>query len=283
MSGAAGEVRCLAAMLGYARAYAKLGWRVLPVEPGGKHPVLFDWPHRASADAELLARWFGRTPAANLAVATGPGSGIFVLDIDGVEAGRALVELERRHGPLPDLYPQQWTGGGRAGWHAFFAWPDGRQITNSVGKLAPGIDIRGAGGCCMLAPSVTAEPYRWAPDRDPWTLPPAPAPAWLVELLDPPPVPARPWSPPDRAAGSERYLERAVAAELALIAAAPEGRRNDQLNESAFALFRFAAEGRLPAAEIASGLMAAARHAGLPEREASGTIRSAATKRGVRL
>jgi hypothetical protein len=68
-------------------------------------------------------------------VATGPKSGIFVLDVDGPEGEQALVALEQRHGPLPDLYPMQWTGGGRGGWQAFFAWPEGRTIRNSAGRL----------------------------------------------------------------------------------------------------------------------------------------------------
>jgi hypothetical protein len=116
-------------------------------------------------------------------------------------------------------------------------------------------------------------------------IPPEPAPNWLVDLLDPPAPPEAPraaWHGP-RSATDDRYLLRAIEAELALVACAPVGRRNNQLNESAFNLFRFAAEGRLGTDAIASGLEAAARHAGLSDNEIAATLKSAAAKRGVQL
>jgi hypothetical protein len=239
----------------------------------------------ATTDPATIRRWLDRFPRANLAVRTGPESNLLVLDVDGVEGERSLVELERRHGPLPELYPMQWTGGGRGGWQAFFAYPAGRQIGNSGGKLGPKLDTRGNRGYALVPPSVTSAPYRWAVDRKPGNIPPGDAPAWLVDLLDPP---AQPEAPRETWAGQsssidDRYLLRALEAELALVASAPEGRRNDQLNESAFNLFRFSAEGRLAADAVAHGLKAAARHAGLNAREIASTLRSAATRRGVRL
>jgi hypothetical protein len=267
-------------------SYAGLGWRVLPVEPGGKRPLLERWPERATTNPDQLKRWFGRSPDANLAIATGPKSGIFVLDIDGPEGERSLVELERRHSPLPELYPMQWTGGGRGGWQAFFRYPEGREIGNSAGRLGPKLDTRGTGGYCLLPPSVTAEAYQWVPDRDPWTLPPEPAPAWLANLLDPPAPPEpeyRAFSPVGNLEAGERYLQRALEAELALIASAPNGRRNDQLNESAHALFRFVCEGRLVANALIPELKAAARAAGLTDSEIASTIGSAAKARGLSL
>jgi len=71
--------------------------------------------------------------------------------------------------------------------------------------------------------------------------------------------------------------------ELALVAVSPEGRRNDQLNRSAHALFRFVAAGELPMARTATVLTAAARHAGLAPHEINATLKSAATARGVAL
>jgi hypothetical protein len=74
---------------------------------------------------------------------------------------------------------------------------------------------------------------------------------------------------------------RALEDELALIASAPNGRRNAQLNDSAFCLFRFVLGGRLAASAIITGLEAAARHAGLPDSEIHKTISSAAKARGL--
>ena len=208
-----------------------------------------------------------------------------MLDVDGHEGERSLVDLERRHGPLPELYPMQWTGGGRGGWQAFFAYPEGRTIGNSGGRLGPKLDTRGNRGIAVIPPSVTVQPYHWAPDRSPADIPPEPAPAWLLDLLDPPAqaeAPRQDWKGA-RYPTDDRYLLRALEAELALVASAPVGRRNDQLNESAFNLFRFAAEGRLPADAIAHALEAAASHAGLDDQEIASTLKSAATKRGIQL
>jgi hypothetical protein len=274
------------AHLDWALAYARLGWRVHPCRPGEKLPILEKWQERATRDVTLIERWWGRTPDANIAVATGPGSGVFVLDVDGPEGERALVDLERRHGPLPEWYPMQWTGSGR-GWQAFFAWPEGREIRNSAGRLRPKIDVRGDGGFVVLPPSrhPSGNLYAWATDREPFGIPPEPAPNWLLDLLDPPAQPQAPrqaWNGPGRPT-DDRYLLRAIEAELALVASAPQGRRNEQLNESAFNLFRFAQEGRLDAGAIAHGLEAAALHAGLEDKEIEATLKSAAAKRGVRL
>jgi hypothetical protein len=293
-----------ATRLDWALEYAAFGWRVLScwwvedgrcacgkTDPGhkiGKHPLGAVAPNgidNATTDTTIIRRWFKRYPRANLAVATGPESDLLVLDVDGLEGERSLMELERRHGPLPELYPMQWTGGGRGGWQAFFAYPQGRKVGNSGGKLGPKLDTRGARGYALIPPSVTIGFYEWAADHKPGNVPPNDAPSWLLELLDPPaqPEPTREtWIGHSNAEG-DRYLLRALEAELALVASAPEGRRNDQLNESAFNLFRFSAEGRLAADAVAHGLKAAARHAGLNAREITSTLRSAATRRGVRL
>jgi hypothetical protein len=73
-------------------------------------------------------------------------------------------------------------------------------------------------------------------------------------------------------------VRAAVRAELAAIAAAPEGSRNDQLNRSSFALARFVAAGRLDRA-ISELLIRAGVQAGLPEREARATVASALRSR----
>ena len=212
-----------------------------------------------------------------------------MLDVDGSEGEHALVEIERRHGPLPEIYPMQWTGGDRGGWQAFFAWPEGRMIRNSAGRLGPKLDTRGEGGYVLLPPSVhpSGGIYRWAEDRSPASLQPELAPEWLIELLDPPAP-----SEAERTAfstagyrtanGEDRYADKALRAELALVATAPDGGRNDQLNASAHALFRLVVDGRLSLDIVERGLYEAARHIGLTDIETRRTIASAAKARGIR-
>ena len=143
-------------MTAAALAYAALGWRILPCEPAGKRPMIEGWPRRATTNPDLIRRWFGRSPGANVAVATGAASRLFALDVDGPEGERALVALERAHVYLPSQrYVMQWTGGGRGGWQALFAWPERRQIRNSAGRLGAKLDTRGEGGYVVLPPSVT--------------------------------------------------------------------------------------------------------------------------------
>jgi len=266
--------------------YASLGWRVFPCRPGAKTPVLKGWQDRATTDRATIAAWWRRWPDANVAVATGEASGVFVLDVDGAEGEAALVALEAEHGTLPELYPMQWTGGG--GYQAVFAWPEGRTIRNSAGRLGSHLDIRGTGGAAMVPPSIhpTGRRYQWAADRSPRDVDPEPPPRWLVNLLDPPapePVARQPLQGTPQPAGDNRRALRALESELALVAVAPDGRRNAQLNKSAHAVFRFVAAGELPLEPVANGLGDAARHAGLAPAEILATIKSAAQARGVAL
>jgi hypothetical protein len=60
-------------------------------------------------------------------------------------------------------------------------------IKNSESKLASKIDLRGDGGYIILPPSPhpSGGCYRWVPGCEPWEIPFAPAPQWLLALLDP--------------------------------------------------------------------------------------------------
>ena len=58
------------------------------------------------------------------------------------------------------------------------------------------------------------------------------------------------------------------------MATAPEGRRNHQLNRSAFKVAQLAAGGGLELEQLAAALLQAAITAGLPERESVRTIAS---------
>jgi hypothetical protein len=276
--------------LRYAR---QLGWRMLPVwwldngvcacpdgagcKSPGKHPLLKDWRRRASRDERILQRWLERWPACNWAVSTGSGSGSSVLALD-VDTERSLVELERKHGPMPEIFVQSWTGSGNGRWQAFFSYPTSCTIGNSAGRLGPGLDVRANGGYAIVPPSRTRGRYVWALDRSPLRLPPGPAPDWLIALLDSSAaevihLPRQGWS----------SHARAIDAELAILATARKGSRNDALNLASFNLLRFAADGRLPASAIADTLERVASSTGLEQREIRATIRSAATKRGLSL
>lgn len=141
----------------------------------GKHPLIADWPRRATNDPATLARWWQKWPLANLGVALGDGH--VVLDVDPRHGGdEALANLEATHEPLPPT-PTVLTGGGGTHYH-FAAPPDTPTVT-----LAPGLELKAAGAQVVLPPSRSAAGfYQWDAGAHIADLPLAPLPGWLLGL-----------------------------------------------------------------------------------------------------
>ncbi len=162
--------------------YVRRGWSVIPIEARGKRPIV-PWQEfqRRIATADEIAAWYRRRPQPNVAIVTGVVSGLVVLDVDPRHGGGdSLARLERLHGPvLPTL--EAATGGG--GRHLYFACPHG--IVRNRAGLAPGIDVRGEGGCVVAPPSLHASGrrYEWVRSHGPDDRPPSPLPGWLVALV----------------------------------------------------------------------------------------------------
>jgi hypothetical protein len=258
--------------------YIDLGWPVFPV--AGKVPLPGSRGVKdATRDHALAASWWPPRTNLGVAIATGRPASTWVLDVDGLEGAASLQELERERGPLPATVEAR-TSRGR---HIYFRLPaDAPDVRNSAGVVAPGVDVRGSGGYVVAPPSPhpSGDRYRWAPGRDPDTLAIASAPAWLLELLNPPaapPAPSRPVLVPVSApAGAgERYVVAAIERECLDVAGAREGTRNATLNRAAFALARFVQDGRARRGPTIEALTIAAKAAGLSDIEARRTIRSA--------
>jgi hypothetical protein len=275
-----------------AMAYARLGYRVLPLhhplpatstqEQGmhcscgdpacgaiGKHPLTAHGLKDATSDSVQLAQWWRCWPEANIGLVTGELAD--VLDIDG-PAGRAAL---RRHVAGHDLClegPLAQTG---SGWHYYVA-PTGSG--NRAGLLEQ-VDWRGRGGYVVAPPSrhATGRHYRWL--RPPTvTLPPIPAP--LRRLLDP----ARAQAPGPRSAPAARvqptpvghpYGQAALAQELAKVAHAPKGHRNHTLYQAGIRLYSLVAGGGvLDHTDVEAGLLAAAEACRLLAEEPNQTRRT---------
>ena len=87
--------------------FARRGWRVLPLHTAsdgkcscaagqsckhpGKHPRTRNGVKDATTDRTIIKAWWKRWPDANIGIATGQTSGIFVLDVDG-DVGKASPE-----------------------------------------------------------------------------------------------------------------------------------------------------------------------------------------------
>lgn len=164
--------------------YAARGWSVVPVEPGGKRPIV-PWLElqRRRASSREIEDWFAQRPDANVGIVTGAVSGLVVLDVDAGRGGGESVEVwTRSNGPLPATVEALTGGGGR---HLYFRHP-GVATANRVG-LAMGIDLRGDGGCVVAPPSLHASGrrYAWLEGRSPDEIAPAPMPDWLLRLTHP--------------------------------------------------------------------------------------------------
>lgn len=162
----------------------------------GKHPLTRACPNgskSASTDPDVIHRWFADYPQANVSIVCGKEAGLWALDVDPRSGGdRSLVDLVRINGPLGNTLTTH-TGG--AGTHYFFRWP-GRAVSNSVGRLGPGLDVRGQNACITCAPSLHASGgrYEWAFGRH--DAPVIDAPGWLLRMVLPKPEPPLP--PPRR-------------------------------------------------------------------------------------
>jgi len=217
-------------LLRAALEYAARGWPVFPCKPGGKEPLTSRGHIDASTDPRRITAWWNRWPHANIGVPTGERSGLLVLDVDH-PAG--LDALEAEHGGLTATRTHA-TGNG--GMHHLYRYPGGgeREIRNSAGKLAPGLDVRGEGGYVIAPPSATRRPYELLDD-----LPPVDLPEWLLEALmhKPGPRSGRPGGRIRSTGGDLRAGED--------LAAIPEGQRN-------WTLYRLACSMRARGADEAS-------------------------------
>jgi Bifunctional DNA primase/polymerase, N-terminal/Primase C terminal 1 (PriCT-1) len=176
--------------------YAARGWRVFPIhsptaegcscekpscEHVGKHSRIMDWPNAATTDPAIIRDWWARWPDANIGIATGPESGIFVLDVDG-EDGQASLKLLEADEPLPQtlraLTGRRGQSGERTGFHLYFNCAVGTNLNNKAGLLGKGLDIRAAGTCVVAPPSRHSSGlrYEWAQevsaivDAPPWLI-----------------------------------------------------------------------------------------------------------------
>lgn len=171
----------------YARDY---GWKVFPVhgvsydERGvlqcecgageacdpknrGKHPATAhgfkDAVGRDKENYEAQIRaWWNARPHANIGLATGKESGVFVVDVD-VKHGdgpAALAQWWAEQNEKPWVTLSERSGSG--GHHYLFEYPrDGEKVPTRSGWL-PNVDVRSDGGYIVCAPSIIpAGPYTW--------------------------------------------------------------------------------------------------------------------------
>lgn len=265
-------------LLDAALAYARRGWPVFPLHgivsghcrcgrecsSPGKHPLVPHGVHDATTDARAIEEWWTRWPAANIGTATGK---IVVIDIDLPSAFGSVDGLPELPRTLASL-----TGGG--GVHLFYR--SNRQLRNHASRLPgiefdlPGVDLRGNGGYVVVPPSahISGNRYEWLDESVEITQ----APDWLQDRRRPHPVGAG--APVVPATESTAYGLAALRPEIDILLRTPVGRRNDQLNRSAFALGQLVASGDLAEAHARSALATAGDGMGLSAAEVGKTVES---------
>ena len=164
-------------LLEYALKYAEIGWKIIPIVPHQKIPLTKHGIKDATDHPDTIRAWWKKWPNANIAVACGKPSGVYVVDVDVSEAGdvNGKESLVTEFDPLP-VTIQQYTP--RGGFHAFYKTDNPPANRNS---FRPGIDIRGDGYYVVVAPSIHPNGgiYAWKPRCAPWELTPAEFPDFM--------------------------------------------------------------------------------------------------------
>jgi hypothetical protein len=214
----------------------------------GKHPRTRTGVKDASIDEAQIRKWWTRWPDANIAIATGMPSGIYVIDLDGEVGMLSWMRLLMDHHSPPETIEVVTGSGGR---HLYLGML-GVDLGNTAGKLGPGIDTRGTGGYVLVPPSnhVSGMPYEWRRGLVPGI---AAIPGWIIAALTPKAhAPAQ--RPTFRTGDSTRYGAKALEHTLERISAAPEGERNNTLNVEAFKIAQLIGGGEIDPVGVADQL-----------------------------
>lgn len=251
-------------MLARALHYRGRGLSVIPLARGGKNPIINwkEYQQRLPTNYEIRS-WWEKVPDANIGIATGVVSGVFVLDCDTKDAAET-VRAKGRGVPCA-------IAGTGNGVHFYYSMPD--FAVGNRAKILPGMDIRGTGGYVVAPPSIhpSGRAYLWITDVNL----DRPAPDWLLDLLRPQTI-QRPPAPAERLQikHGDRYAKCAFNSEYRAVLYASEGSRNDTLNRACYNLGQLIGDGLLDRSEVENAMLNAALAVGQNEREARATITS---------
>lgn len=162
-----------------------MGFYVFPIAPNKKAPPLIPYfPTSATRDKIKIKIWWGNCPTSNIGISTTrfkESEALLVVDIDqnpkkGKMGEDGIFLLELKGMEFPTTLEQRTPSGGR---HLIYKTKTA--VKQSVGKLAPGIDIRSYGGYILGAGSVLSNGIYVLGDGEI-----VDAPEWLVSYCDRP-------------------------------------------------------------------------------------------------
>lgn len=247
-------------LLDWARYLTSMGWHVFPIKPGHKKPPMVrDWENRATIEPARVTRCWSAGDY-NIGIACGPSRLVVVdLDVDperGPDGATGLADLITRRGAdrLPDTYTVTTPRGGK---HLYFAAPAGVHLRNTQDDLAPNIDTRAEGGHVVAPGSVTGlGGYELLDDT-----PPAPLPAWLVQVSLERPASATAGATVTPIRGNPTgYGLAALRGECERVTQASTKQHNRVLSHAAYRVGRQVGAERLDHATARADLIAAAGH-----------------------
>lgn len=231
--------------------YLSLGWSVFPLRQRGKEPfpgfpVATFQRMRLATQAEVFDWWTSRA-AANIAIATGAISRLFVLDCD---SRQACLEVKARGIP-----PTRIAATGK-GAHIYFSYPD-FPVGNRTNLLA-GVDIRGNGGYVVAPPSIhpSGKAYGWHREA-----PIADAPIWLLDMLRPKSTGGASKSRQasiQYLASTPAWARAALQYETEAIRTGAPGNQNNCLNRAAYKMGQLIAMGMIDRPTVERALLDAA-------------------------
>lgn len=195
-----------------ARAYRDAGFYPIRIAANGKIPIDTGWT-TARPDIDQEAAMFANHTG-NIGLTFPPDLCALDLDRKNDNDGVAMVAaLEVNLGPLPPTLTATTPSNGE---HRVYRLPQGVRLQNGVG-VAPGVDVRSAGGQIVAAPStINGCPYKWVN----WGTPIANLPPnWILYLTKANP----PATTPTKLASGDADI-------------IPEGQRNDTLFRKAASL-----------------------------------------------
>ena len=147
--------------------YAARGWAVFPIMAGTKKPRTAHGFKDATTDPAKIKEWYRRNPDDGVAIATGPRSGLLVVDVDeDEEKGKHGLDTLEDWQLLHDSLPATLTARtGRGGKHLYFSYNGELRSATAVRE---GIDVRAAAGYVVAPPTIhpNGVPYEWEDDED---------------------------------------------------------------------------------------------------------------------
>lgn len=159
--------------------FARQGYRVHPLRPKSKKPLLSSWTDRATTDEDQIRRWWEDHPGANPGLYLTPERTTLVVDVDTKNGGDRVFAFLRRYLPFPPTMTTRTPSGGL---HLYYTYPRGRVVAKDHIGFAPGIDVLMKRNV-VIPPAETLDGvYRW--EEGPRAA--ATAPGWLVDILEDP-------------------------------------------------------------------------------------------------